>query len=428
MTTFSSDLVRLLHREAGDRVHHTGTALDPATERMQFQAAAAAAVRDHSIGLVNSGVEPLTPADEQQLVEHVVARMFGAGRLQPLLQDETIEDISINGPGTVFVTRAGGVKEQVEPVADSDEELRELVGNLAAYAGLNARPFDEANPQLDLRLPDGSRLSAVLGVCAHPVVSIRRNRLESVSLEDLVRFKTVTEEVAEFLRAMVAARCNIMIAGATNAGKTTLLRALAGEIDPGERLVTVENALELGLGATGRHPDLVEFEVRLPNSEGVGGVPMGDLVRRSLRMSPDRVIVGEVLGPEIITMLNAMTQGNDGSMSTIHARSSAEVFNRITTYALQSEERMPKEAALGLIAGGLDFVLFVERHRGTGERRLSSIREITGQTDDGMIVTSEVVVLDNERAIFNPDVAGLARTDQFRDVDWEHPASRWGAW
>ncbi len=154
-----------------------------------------------------------------------------------------------------------------------------------------------------------------------------------------------------------------MIAGATNSGKTTLLRALANEIPPHERLITVERSLELGLGEfKDLHPNVVAFEERLPNSEGVGEVSMADLVRRSLRMNPSRVIVGEVLGDEIVTMLNAMSQGNDGSLSTIHSNSSMEVFNRISTYAIQAPERLPMEATQMLIAGALDFVVFVRKH------------------------------------------------------------------
>ena len=193
-------------------------------------------------------------------------------------------------------------------------------------------------------------------------MSIRRARLGRVSLDDLVGNGTMTAEVAALPLAAVAARKNIMIAGATNAGKTTLLRALANEIPPHERLITVERALELGLGEfEDLHPNVVAFEERLPNSEGLGGVSMAELVRRSLRMNPSRVIVGEVLGDEIVTMLNAMSQGNDGSLSTIHANSSIEVFNRISTYAIQSAERLPIEATQMLIAGAIDFVVFVRK-------------------------------------------------------------------
>jgi len=197
-----------------------------------------------------------------------------------------------------------------------------------------------------------------------------------------------------FLTAATAARKNIMIAGATNAGKTTLLRAIVNQIPSGERLVTVERALELGIDHFPElHPNVVALEERLPNAEGEGAISMAGLVRRSLRMNPSRVIVGEVLGDEIVTMLNAMTQGNDGSLSTIHANSAMEVFNRITTYAVQAAERLPVEATHMLIAGALDFVVFIEKRndysRGGSLRRfVSSVREITGI--DGRVLSSEI--------------------------------------
>jgi pilus assembly protein CpaF len=269
---------------------------------------------------------------------------------------------------------------------------------LAAHTGLASRPFDSANPQLDLRLPDGSRLSAVMNVCARPSVSIRKARLGRVFLDDLIANGTMTPELGGFLKAAVAARKNIMLAGSTNAGKTTLLRARANEIPTWERLVTVERALELGLGEfQDLHPNVVAFEERLPNSEGLGGVSMAELVRRSLRMNPSRVIVGEVLGDEIVTMLNAMSQGNDGSLSTIHANSSIEVFNRISTYAIQSSERLPIEATQMLIAGALDFVVFLRKRNDYAEggglaRIIESVREVVGH--DERVLSSEVFAPD----------------------------------
>ena len=194
-----------------------------------------------------------------------------------------------------------------------------------------------------------------------------------------------------------------MIAGATNAGKTTLLRALANEIPAHERIVTVERALELGLDQfPDLHPNVVAMEERLPNSEGVGGVTMAELVRRSLRMNPSRVIVGEVLGDEIVTMLNAMSQGNDGSLSTIHANSSMEVFNRISTYGLQAQENLPVEATHMLIAGSINFVVFMRKRNEYAEggslvRCIESVREVTGI--DGRVLSSEV---------FAPDPYGRA--------------------
>jgi pilus assembly protein CpaF len=341
-----------------------------------------------------AGRLPPDSGEEQELADGIHAALFGVGRLQPLLDDPMVENIDINGCDRVFVGYADGREVLMPPVAETDDELIELVQILGAYSGLTSRPFDTANPQLDLRLPDGSRLSAVMGVCQRPSLSIRRARISRASLDMLVENQSITPDLAGFLSACVAARKNVMIAGATNAGKTTLLRALANEIPPHERLITVERALELGLGEfQDLHPNVVAFEERLPNSEGQGEISMAELVRRSLRMNPSRVIVGEVLGDEIVTMLNAMSQGNDGSLSTIHANSSIEVFNRISTYAIQSKERLPTDATQMLIAGAIDFVVFIQRRNEFGNggrlrRIVTSVREVNGV--DGRVLSSEV--------------------------------------
>jgi pilus assembly protein CpaF len=363
-------------------------------ERQFARALIAQVLEDHARNEITAGRVPPNAQEEEDLAAAIHAALFGVGRLQPLLDDPYVENIDINGCDRVFVGYADGREVMADPVAENDDELVELIQILAAYSGLSSRPFDSANPQLDLRLPDGARLSAVMDVTLRPSVSIRRARLGKVFLTDLVGNGTLLPEAAEFLAAAATARKNIMIAGATNAGKTTLLRAIVNEIPPGERLITVERALELGIDHFPElHPNVVALEERLPNMEGQGAISMAELVRRSLRMNPSRVLVGEVLGDEIVTMLNAMSQGNDGSLSTIHANSSLEVFNRIATYAIQSAERLPGEATHMLIAGAIDFVVFVEKRneyqRGGRLRRfVSSIREVTGV--DGRVLSSEV--------------------------------------
>ncbi|GAA2132462.1 CpaF family protein [Streptomyces synnematoformans] len=395
-------LVKRFRQEAGDRIarqrHEDQLAgVTPMTaedERHFARAVIAQILEDYARSEINYGRTPLDAETEEAYAAAVHAALFGVGRLQPLLDDPEVENIDINGFDQVFVGYADGREAKVDPVAESDEELVELIQILGAYSGLSSRPFDSANPQLDLRLPDGSRLSAVMDVTRRPALSIRRARLGKVFLPDLVGNATISPELGSFLTCAVRARKNIMIAGATNAGKTTLLRALANEIPAGERLITVERALELGLDQFPElHPNVVAFEERLPNSEGHGAITMAELVRRSLRMNPSRVIVGEVLGDEIVTMLNAMSQGNDGSLSTIHANSSSEVFNRISTYALQASERLPVEASQMLVAGAIDFVVFVERrnlyHQGGGlQRMVTSVREVNGV--DGRVMSSEV--------------------------------------
>ena len=395
-------LLRRLREEVADRLstqrrEDIASGLPPMSsedERQFARAVIARVLEAHARAEIAAGRTPPDSSEEAELADGIHAALYGVGRLQPLLDDPEVENIDINGCDHVFVGYANGEERRLAPIAESDDELVELVQVLGAYSGLTSRPFDTANPQLDLRLPDGSRLSAVMGVTQRPSLSIRRARLSRVSLDMLVDSGTMTPDLASFLSAAVAARKNIMIAGATNAGKTTLLRALANEIAPRERLITVERALELGLGEfPDLHPNVVAFEERLPNSEGRGAIQMADLVRRSLRMNPSRVIVGEVLGDEIVTMLNAMSQGNDGSLSTIHANSSLEVFNRICTYAIQSAERLPADATMMLIAGAIDFVVFVERRnefdRGGELRRLiTSVREVNGV--DGRVLSSEI--------------------------------------
>jgi pilus assembly protein CpaF len=394
--------VKRLRGEVGDRLTEqrrldAATGIPPMSgedERQFARALISQVLEEYARGEITAGRPPLNAQDEEELAEAIHAALFGVGRLQPLLEDQQIENIDINGCDRVFIGYADGREVMANPVAESDEELIELVQVLAAYSGLSSRPFDTANPQLDMRLPDGSRMSAVMDVTLRPAISIRRARMGKVFLADMVGNGTISPDAGSFLAAAVAARKNIMIAGATNAGKTTLLRALANQIPAEERLITVERALELGLDHFPElHPNVVAFEERLPNMEGLGAISMAELVRRSLRMNPSRVIVGEVLGDEIVTMLNAMSQGNDGSLSTIHANSSLEVFNRVSTYAIQATERLPVEATHMLIAGAIDFVVFIEKRneytRGGRLRRfVNSVREVTGI--DGRVLSSEV--------------------------------------
>lgn len=382
MTAIDMELVRELHQVVGDRVQReqnrrraTGEApLASESERQYARSAIADALQQQAEAQLGRGQAPLLQQDELEIAEAIFARMFGAGRLQKLLDDDAIENVDINGCDEVWISRAGDdYAEQGEPVAESDGELIELIQTLASYSGLSSRPFDAANPQLDLQLPDGSRLSALMAVAARPSVSIRRHRLQKVTLSDLVGLETLTQDVADFLRSVTKARFNTVIAGGTNGGKTTLLRAIASEIDPRERIITIEKAFELGLREdTERHPNTVALESRPANSEGAGDITMAQLVKRTLRLNPDRVIVGEVLGDEIVPMLNAMSQGNDGSLSTIHSDSARETFARISSYAQQAHG-LPRSVVHEMIAGAIDFVVFISRDRYGGRRRVLAI-------------------------------------------------------
>ena len=309
-----------------------------------------------------------TSEEEQRLAQSVLDALFGMGGLQSLIDDTSIENIDVNGCDRVWVTYADGTKRAMPPIAESDEELIEIMRSAAARFGLSERRFDMARPELDLRLPDGSRLSALMAVTTRPAISVRRHRFIDLSMDDLIGLGTIDPGMASFLAAAVRARKNIIIAGAMNSGKTTLLRALASVIPPRERLVTIEQSFELALDRDdARHPDIVALEARPPNLEGEGMVGVADLVRRALRMNADRVIVGEVLGDEILPMLNAMSQGRSGSMCTIHSDSSSGVFRRIASYAVQAPERLPLEATNLLVAGAVHFVVFLDIEHPTAD-------------------------------------------------------------
>jgi Flp pilus assembly CpaF family ATPase len=334
------------------------------------------------------GTPVLSDAEESALLRAVLDRLFELGRLQPLLDDDRTANILANGCDQVFIEYADGTKVNGPRVADSDEELIDLLREIGRRYGLTEREFNPSRPQLNLQLPDGSRLFAVAWVCSRPSVAIRRHRYMRVSLDDLVDLGALDFELRDFLAAAVRARKQLIIAGATGAGKTTMLRALGAEIPAEERIITIETELELGLDRfPDLHPDVVALEAREANVEGVGRVTAADLVRMSLRMNPDRVIVGEVRGDEIIPMLNAMSQGNDGSMCTVHADSSATVFNKLGLYAMQAPERLPLEATCQLAAAAIDLIVFIAKTR--HGRFVSSVRQVVG-ADGNQVVTNEL--------------------------------------
>lgn len=416
-----------------------------ADEQQKAQSIIRKVVSEHLQGMLARREElPADPAFETRLRAAIFSAIYGAGELQELLDNELVENIDINGSEQTWVTYAGGLKELWRPVAATNEDLIGIVQNLGSYAGMNARPFSPVTPELDVRLQDGSRLSAVMSATETPSVSIRRNRYPQMflrpdlaraasraggeQLPDLVSLGTLDEQVADFLYGAVRARCNIVVGGATDAGKTTLLRALINCIDPLERLITIEKALELGLG---RHPelhaDVREMEEVLSDADGRGGLDIATLVRRSRRMNPSRVIVGEVLGPEVVEMLSAMAQGNDGSLSTIHARDAAEVFNRIATYAVQNA--MPSfEVAHSLMAGAIDFVVFVEKNPKLGLRRtVTEIIEVSGVMN-GRVGRADIFTPSPEdgRAVRNAEVA-IGRMPKLARAGYTDGLPTWGA-
>lgn len=377
-------------------------------------------VDDYVADLAERGLGTLSWEEMQDLVQGLKNRLYGAGSLAALLRDDSIEEIDINGWQNVFVDYTTGVRARVAPVYASNEELIEHIQTLAAHEGLSGRAFDSANPHVNFRL-GSARVQAVMGVTSVPVVSIRlHHRHMRYTLKDLVANGTIDQPLADFFAAAVRAKLNMIIGGETLAGKTVLLRALAAEIEPEERLITIERALELGLeDDEDARPDIVPMEERLANAEGEGAVTMRELLIVSKRMRPDRVIVGEVLGDEILVMLNAMMNGNDGSLSTIHANSSGGIVENIVSYAIQAPERLPRAGAISMIANGLDFLVFVKRFRGSGEQRrvVYSVREIVGY-DGEVLKTNEIFKPGPDGLAVRDLPVGISRIEALREVGY----------
>ncbi len=387
-----SDVARRLAEEVSGRQRV------PAEERWSLgQRLIGEALDEYAATALQEGRAPLDAETERRVAEEVYAGMFALGGLQPLLDDSEIENINVNGCDNVRVRFADGRREAAPPVARSDEELIELIRTIAARTGAEERRFDRGTPRLSMQLPDGSRLFAVMAVTGRPSISIRRHRFLTVELDELVYFGMFDDQVAALLRAIVRARKNVIVCGGTAIGKTTLLRALAAEIPPWERLVTIEDSFELALDHDVQaHPDVVAMQAREPNVEGEGEVTLAELVRWALRMSPDRVIVGEARGAEVVPMLNAMSQGNDGSMTTLHSSSSRGAFTKLAAYAAQGAEHLPLEATALLIANAVHFVVHLDTST-DGVRVVSSIREVV-DADGPQVVSNEVYVPGLDRA------------------------------
>jgi Flp pilus assembly CpaF family ATPase len=343
-----------------------------------------------------AGRPPLDVAIESQIAQALRAEFLGAGGLQALLDDDTIETININGPRDVWLHRSDGSRTRAAPVAASQQELVALLRDLATRAGSQERRFAADSPELSLQLlargtdgepAGGARLHAIMDITDEIAVSIRRHRLLRVSLDDLVRMGTLTPGLRQVLGALVRARRNLVVSGGPAAGKTTLLRALAAEIAPQVRLIVVEDTSELALSRQ-EHPNLVTMQARLPNAEGVGEFTLDDCVRASLRLAPDRVIVGEVRGAEVTTMAKAMSIGAPGSLATVHAESSRQAFLRLVTYAMEPPASYSHAAATALIAGAVHAVIHLDQAT-DGTRVVASIREVVGE-EDGQILSNEV--------------------------------------
>ncbi len=312
---------------------------------------------------------PLGDALRQRLLKELHDEVFGLGPIEPLMHDATVSDILVNGAHEVYVERHG-VLEQTPIVFADDQHVMRIVQRIVARVG---RRIDEVSPMVDARLPDGSRVNAVAPPLAldGPKLSIRRFGAERLSLPRLLEFGSISAEMAQFLEAAVAARVSFLISGGTGAGKTTLLNALSSAIPREERLVTIEDSAELLL----LHPHVARLETRQANTEGTGEVAARDLVRNSLRMRPDRIIVGEVRGAEALDMLQAMNTGHEGSLTTIHANDTRDALSRLEMMVAMSGFELPVPVVRQYIAAGIKLVVHLSRLKG-GVRRVMRISEI----------------------------------------------------
>jgi pilus assembly protein CpaF len=321
---------------------------------------------------------PLSPSERALLERQIADDVLGYGPLEPFLRDPTVTEIMVNGYDQVYIERAGVIQETDSSFLD-DAHLLRIIDRIVSQVG---RRVDESSPMVDARLPDGSRVNAIISPLAlrGPSLTIRKFAQDALTLESLVELGTMTPQSADFLAQCVRGKLNLLISGGTGTGKTTLLNAVSQYVPTSERIVTVEDAAELRLQQ--RH--VVPLESRPPNVEGEGEVRIRDLVRNALRMRPDRIIVGEVRGAETLDMLQAMNTGHDGSLTTIHANSARDALHRLEMLVLMAGVELPVKAIREQIAGGFDLLVHIARLV-DGSRRITQITEITGM--EGEVVT-----------------------------------------
>jgi pilus assembly protein CpaF len=321
----------------------------------------------------------LNRMERERLIEEVLDETFGFGPLEVLLKDPTVSDILVNGPYKVYVERRGKL-EKTDVKFRDDKHLLQIIDRMVSKVG---RRIDETSPMVDARLPDGSRINAIIPPLAidGPCLSIRRFGSNPLKLEDLLNLKAFTPEMAILMEAAIKARLNIIISGGTGCGKTTLLNTLSSFIPAEERIITIEDAAELQL----QQEHVVRLETRPPNIEGKGEVTTRDLVRNALRMRPDRIIIGECRGPEALDMLQAMNTGHEGSLTTLHANSPRDAQARLETMIMMAGFELPVKAMRQQIASAVDLIIQANRLQG-GPRKVVSITEVVGMEQDTIIM------------------------------------------
>ena len=324
---------------------------------------------------------PLSQAEREEIVEHIVWEIIGLGPIEPLFRDKTITDILVNNAHNIFVERKGKLT-RINASFRNDAHLLAVIDRIVSRVG---RRVDESSPMVDARLPDGSRVNAIIPPLAldGPVLSIRRFGAD-ITVKELIEYGSVTQDMLTLLSGCVKARLNILISGGTGSGKTTLLNVMSSFIPSDERLITIEDAAELRL----QQEHVVRLETRPPNSEGKGEVLARDLVKNALRMRPDRIVVGEVRSSEALDMLQAMNTGHEGSLSTIHSNSPRDALARLETMILMAGTNLPNRAMREQIASALDVIIQVQR-LSDGGRRVTSVVEVVGMEGE-MVTTQEI--------------------------------------
>ncbi|MGI8998256.1 MAG: CpaF family protein [Candidatus Limnocylindria bacterium] len=328
----------------------------------------------------------LTRAERVRMLEQITDEILGLGPLEPLLRDETLTEVMVNGPQQVYIEREGKL-ELTNVTFQNDEHVMKIIQRIIAPIG---RRVDESSPMVDARLADGSRVNAIIPPLSlvGPVITIRKFSATPFTVDDLIRFGTATPDMFEFLEACVKARLNIFVAGGTGSGKTTMLNILSSFIPDDERIVTIEDAAELQL----RQEHVITLEARPSNIEGKGAIPIRELVRNSLRMRPDRVVVGECRSGEALDMLQAMNTGHDGSMSTGHANTPRDMLSRLETMVLMAGMDLPLRAIREQISSAVDLVVHQNRLK-DGTRKIVNITEVQGMEGD-VIVMQDVFVFE----------------------------------
>ena len=347
----------------------------------------------------------LSRPERARLFEQIAAEILGFGPLQPLLEDDTITEIMVNGPKNVYVERKGKLH-RVPVTFENNDHVMRIIDRIVAPLG---RRIDESSPYVDARLQDGSRVNAVIPPISlvGPTLTIRKFSKNPITVEQLIQFGSISPEAIQFLKACVEARLNILISGGTGSGKTTLLNVMSGFIPGDERIITIENAAELQL----RQEHVVTLESRPPNIEGRGEITIRDLVINSLRMRPERIIVGECRGGETLDMLQAMNTGHDGSMTTAHANSPRDALARVETMCLMAGMDLPVRAIREQVASAIDLICQQERMR-DGTRKVTTITEVSGM--EGDVVTMTDIFVFEQTGMENGKIVGRLRPTGLR--------------